>query len=188
MTAGVVGAAPGRLLTEEDNVPATAARFSEQAALAFASSGVRVSVVRLSPSVPGEGDHGFVPSLITIAREKGVSAYPSDGANRWPAVHRLDAARLFRLALESALAGARLHGVANEGVPAHEIAGVIARRLNLPVVALPVSQADEYFGWLGRFFSLDLPASRALPQQQFGWHPVKPGLLADFDHDYYFNS
>jgi nucleoside-diphosphate-sugar epimerase len=188
VTAGIGGLAQGRLLMEEDAAPAGVARFSEKAALSLTSRGVRVSVVRLPSSVHGKGDHGFVPGLINIAREKGGSAYPGDGSNRWAALHRLDAARLFRLALETAPAGSRLHGIADEGVPVRDIAGVIGRRLNVPVVSLPVSEAGEHFGWLGRFFSMDLPASSALTQQRFGWHPVEPDLLADLDQDYYFNN
>jgi nucleoside-diphosphate-sugar epimerase len=115
-----------------------------------------------------------------------VSAYPGDGSQRWPAVHRLDAAHLFRLALESAPAGSRLHAVADEGVPVREIAGVIGRRLDVPVVSVPVEQAGEHFGFLGNIFSLDCPASSTLTQQRLGWRPVQPGLLADLDQDYYF--
>jgi nucleoside-diphosphate-sugar epimerase len=190
VAAGTAGLASGRLVTEEDakdTALAGVARFSEEAALSMASRGVRVSVVRLPPSVHGEGDHGFVPHLIEIAREKGVSAYLGDGSNRWPAVHRLDAAHLFRLALETAPAGSRLHGIADEGVPVREIAGVIGRRLNVPVVSLPAEEVGEHFGWLGHFFSMDIPASSTLTQQRLGWHPVGPALLADLDQDHYFN-
>jgi nucleoside-diphosphate-sugar epimerase len=190
VTAGIAGLAPGRLATEEnakDTALAGAARFSEEAALSMVSRGVRVSVVRLPPSVHGKGDHGFVPRLIQIAREKGVSAYPSDGSNRWAAVHRLDAAHLFRLALESAPVGARFHGVADEGVSVRDIAGIISRRLNVPVVSVPVEDVGEHFGWLGAFFSLDMAASSTLTQQRLGWHPVQPSLLADLGQDHYFN-
>jgi hypothetical protein len=163
-------------------------QMEKDEALALASRDVRVSVVRLPFSVHGEGDHGFVPALISIARAKGVSAYPSDGSQRWPAVHRLDAVHLFRLALEKAPAGSRLHGVADEGVPVREIAGVIGRRLGVPVVSLPVEEAGEHFGFLGHFFSMDYSASSTLTQQPLGWHPVQPALLADLDQDYYFKN
>jgi nucleoside-diphosphate-sugar epimerase len=179
----------GRLVTEEDvSDPAVPRIASENAAIALAERGVRSSVVRLPPSVHGEGDHGFVPTLITIARTRGVSAYPGDGSNRWPAVHRLDAAHLFRLALESAPAGSRLHGVADEGVPVREIADVIGRHLDVPVVSVPVEEAVEHFGFLGNFFSLNSLASSTLTQHRLGWYPIQPGLLADLDQEYYFKN
>lgn len=192
VVASGTAALPGRLVTEEDtadlNSAARLPRRSEEAALSFSSRGVRASVVRLPRSVHGEGDHGFVPTLISIARAKGVSAYPGDGANRWPAVHRLDAAHLFRLALESAPTGSRLHAIGDEGIPVREIAGVIGRRLGVPVISLPVEQAGSHFGFLGPIFSLDCPASSALTQQRLGWHPVQPGLLTDLDQDHYFKA
>ncbi|GHO82346.1 SDR family oxidoreductase [Dictyobacter formicarum] len=195
VTSGIGLLLPGCLGTEEDapspNSAAAPRVASEEAALALASRGVRVSVVRLPPSVHGEGDHGFIPALIAIAREKCVSAYPGEGLNRWSAVHRFDAARLFRLALETAPAGSRLHGVAEEGVSVRDIAGVIGRHLNVPVASLPVSDASEHFGWLSyvwHFFSMDLPASSTLTQQHLGWHPVQPGLLEDLDQNHYFTN
>ncbi len=124
--------------------------------------------------------------LIDIARNKGVSGYLGDGTNRWPAVHRLDAAHLFRLALESAPPGARLHGVGDEGVPVREIAAVIGRGLGLPVVPIPTEDVSGHFGFLGAFFALDCPASSALTQEMLGWHPVQPGLIADLEQGHYF--
>jgi len=188
VTGGSGGLAPGRLATEEDTVPAGMPRVSEQLGLSLAAQGVRVSIMRLPTSVHGEGDHGFVPRLITIAREKGVSAYPGDGSNRWPAVHRIDAARLYRLALETAPTGSRLHPIGDEGVPTREIAEVIGRHLSLPVVALPAEQAGEHFGWLAAFFALDIPVSSTLTRQRFGWQPTQPGLIADLEEGHYFNA
>jgi len=186
VTSGLAGFALGRTMTEDDAADPNSPRASEQAALAFTSRGVRVAVLRLPPSVHGEGDHGFVPRLIDIAREKGVAAYPGDGANRWPGVHRLDAARLFRLALESAPAGARLHAIGDEGVPVREIACAIGRHLDLPVTAVPTERAVDHFGWLGVFFSLDVPASSALTREQLRWQPTGPGLLDDLGQGHYF--
>lgn len=186
VTAGTAGLALGRQVTEEDVAPAGSMRFSELAGLALAEQGVRVSVMRLPPSVHGTGDHGFVPQLINIAREKGVSAYPGDGSNRWAAVHRLDAARLYRLALETAPAGTRVQAIGDESVSSRTIAETIGRHLHLPVVSVPVAQAAAHFGWLGAFFALDIPASSTLTQQRFGWQPVQPGLLADLDAGHYF--
>ena len=184
--------APGRVGTEVDapdsNSGGAHRIASEGAALSLASRGVRVSVVRLPLSVHGEGDHAFIPALIRIAREKGVSAYLGEGRNRWPAVHRLDAAHLFRLALEKGLAGARFHGVADEGVPTRDIADAIGRRLSVPVVSKSLNQAADHFSWLGRFFALDVPASSTRTQEELGWRPRQPGLLADIERGHYFEA
>jgi nucleoside-diphosphate-sugar epimerase len=180
---------PGRLATEADDAPETSPypRVSEQAALSFAGRGVRVSAVRLPPSVHGAGDYAFVPALIGIARAKGLSAYVGDGSNRWAAVHRLDAARLFRVALEAAPAGTRLHGVGDEGVPFLDIAEVIGRHLNVPVTALSPAEAQGHFGMFALFAGMDVPASSALTQKHFGWHPDHPGLIADLGEGHYFS-
>ncbi len=179
----------GQLATEESQASTTIPRVaSEQAAASVAARGVHVSVVRLSPSVHGDGDHGFVPMLIGFAREKGVSAYVGDGMNRWPAVHRLDAAHLFRLALEKNAAGVRYHGVADEGVPFREIAAVIGRRLNLPVVAKSAEAAGDHFGWFAHFAALDNPSSSQKTRELLGWQPKQPGLISDLDRPGYFES
>ncbi len=176
----------GPLATEDDAPNPAFPRKSEDAALAMAERGVRVSIVRLPPSVHGEGDHGFVPALINIAREKGVSAYIGDGLNRWPAVHRFDAAHLYRLVLEKGSAGATYHGVADEGVPVQEIAEVIGRRLNLAVASKSSEEAASHFGWIAHFLGIDSPASSAQTQRQLGWRPVQPGLTSDLDAEHYF--
>ncbi len=181
---------PGRLGTEKDVADAgsVAPRIaSENAVIALAERGVRSSVVRLPPSVHGKEKRGFVGTLIDIAREKGVSGYIGDGSNRWPAVHQLDAAHLFRLALEKAPAGSVLHGVADEGVPGRAIAEVIGRHLDLPVVAISPSDAGEHFGWLGQFFSMDNPTSSTLTRELLGWRPVHPALIPDLEEGHYFN-
>jgi nucleoside-diphosphate-sugar epimerase len=192
VTSGIALLTPGRLGTEDDapgpNSVAAPRIASEGAALSMASRGVRASVVRLPPSVHGDGDHGFVPALIGIAREKGVSAYVGDGLNRWPAVHRLDAAHLYRLALEKGSAGARFHGVADEGVPVRDIAKVISRRLNVPVVAKSLEEAAGHFGWLAQFLGVDCPASSAQTQERLGWRPRQPGLIPDLDRAGYFET
>lgn len=176
----------GLLATEVDPPNPHFPRKSEEAALALAERGVRTSIIRLPPSVHGDGDHGFVPHLIAIAREKGVSAYVGDGLNRWPALHRLDAALLYRLALESGSAGASYHGVGDEGVPFRDIAGVIGRRLNVPVVAKSFAEADGHFGWIAHFVGIDCPASSAQTQEQLGWRPTQAGLIPDLDRPAYF--
>jgi nucleoside-diphosphate-sugar epimerase len=190
VAAGSALLAPGRLATEDDNVPGDTPhpRVSEQVALQFAERGVLVSAMRLPPSVHGQGDHGFVPALIAIARAKGLAAYVGDGSNRWAAVHRLDAARLFRLALEAAPAGARLHAIGDEGVPFRDIAEVIGRHLDVPVTSISREEADGHFGGFALFASMDVPASSTLTQQRFGWHPAQPGLIADFDEGHYFKA
>jgi nucleoside-diphosphate-sugar epimerase len=185
VTSGTALTAPGRVATEEDAANSTFPRKSEEAAASAAAGGARVSVIRLPPSVHGEGDHGFVPLLISIAREKGVSAYVREGLNRWPAVHRLDAARLYRLILENGSAP-RYHAVADEGVPFREIAEVIGRRLDIPVVSQSPEEAAGHFGWFAHFAGLDCPASSVRTQQQLGWRPAKPSLLPDIDQPGYF--
>jgi nucleoside-diphosphate-sugar epimerase len=176
----------GPLATEEDSSNPNFPRKSEEGAVALAARGVRTSVLRLSPSVHGNGDHGFVPRLISIAREKGISAFVGDGLNRWPAVHRLDAAHLYRLALEEGSNAARYHGVADEGVPTREIAEVIGRQLNVPVVSKSREEAADHFGWIAHFFAIDCPASSAQTQERLGWRPVQHGLIADLNAEHYF--
>lgn len=190
VTSGTALISPGRLATEESAHPAKSPfpRVSEHAAASAGDQGARVSIIRLPPSVHGDGDHGFVPILIRIAREKGVSAYIGDGLNRWPAVHRLDAAHLYRLALEKGSAGARYHAVADEGVPFREIAEVIGRRLNLPVVSKTPEEAAEHFGWFAMFAAIDSPASSAQTKEQLGWRPTRPGLIPDLDRPRYFDA
>lgn len=192
ITSGTSGLSPGRVATEDtptDLVPDGVGRKAvEETAVSFVPRGVRVSVVRFPPSVHGRGDHGFVPVLINIARERGASAFVGDGSNRWPAVHRLDAAHLFRLAVEGAPPAARLHGVGEEGIRYREIAEVIGRRLNLPVVSISKEQAKDHFGFLGEFVALDVPASSARTQQLLGWRPVQPGLVEDLEQGHYFEA
>jgi nucleoside-diphosphate-sugar epimerase len=182
-------AAGGRTATEEDGGDPTlrfGRRLNEQLLLGLAGSGVRSASLRLPPTVHGAGDHGFVALIIAAAREKGVSAYVGDGSNRWPAVHRLDAASLFRLALEQAPAGTVLHGVGEEGVPIRELADVIGRHLDVPVASISAAQAAEHFGFLGAFIGADSPASSALTRARFGWQPTQPGLIDDLELGHYF--
>jgi nucleoside-diphosphate-sugar epimerase len=159
---------------------------SENTSIALADAGVRSAAIRLSPSVHGRGDHGFVPILIGIAREKGVSAYIGEGRNRWPAVHRLDAARVYRLALERGAQAGHFHAVAEEGVTFKEIAEVIGRRLNIPVVSKSSTEAAEHFGWFVMFEAIDAPTSSARTRAKLDWKPQQPELIADVDHPAYF--
>jgi nucleoside-diphosphate-sugar epimerase len=156
--------------------------------LSLSSRGVRSSVVRLAPSNHGDGDNGFIATLVGIAREKRVSGYIGDGTNRWTAVHRLDSARLFRLALEHAPAGSTLHGVADEGVPICDIAEVIGRHLDLPVVSIAPENAGAHFSWLAGFLAADSPASSALTRELLGWQPTQLGLIADLEQGHYFQQ
>jgi nucleoside-diphosphate-sugar epimerase len=180
-------AVPGQPATEDHfdpNHPNPRAA-SEVAAASVSASGVDVRVVRL-PQVHDPVKQGLVPYLVALARQKCISAYVGDGRNRWPAVHRLACAQLYRLALEKGSAGARYHAVAEEGVPAREIAEAIGRGLKVPVVSKSPEQAGEHFGWLAMFAGLDMPASSALTQERLGWRPTGPGLISDLDRAQYF--
>ena len=189
VTSGTALVSPGKLATE-DIIPnphdRKFPRESEQASDAVAALGVRTSVIRLSPSVHGAGDKGFVPMLINIAREKGVSAYIGEGQNRWTAVHRTDAARLYRLALEKNVTPkARFHGVAEEGIALKDIAAVIGKHLNLPVVSITPEEAGNHFGWFANFAAVDCPASSKITREQLDWQPVQPTLIADMEAHYF---
>ncbi len=189
IASGLLGLPADRVVNERDLPdPASAGPRSAgaQAALALTTRGVRSSIVRLAPTVHDAGDHGFMATLVGIAREKGISGYIGDGANHWPAVHRRDAARLFRLALEKAPAGATLHGAADEGVPIRTIATVIGRQLSLPVVSIPQEEAGAHFGWLAAFLAMDVRASHALTGELVGWQPTHPGLIDDLEQGHYF--
>ncbi len=188
-----IGVLPqGKLVTEE-NMPdfGLSAHFraaTEEAAELVRKNGGRVSVIRLAPTVHGEGDHNFIPTLIKIAREKGVSAYIGEGENRWPAVHRLDAAKLYRLILENDYNGERFHAVGEEGIPFKEIAYAIGRGLNVPVVSITAEKATEHFGWFSNFAKLDIPASNRLTREKLGWQPSQDGLLEDLLEGHYFRA
>ncbi|MGX5182949.1 hypothetical protein ACWKT5_09030 [Streptomyces avermitilis] len=195
VTTGTMGLACGRLGTEADAAdPRRPGAFAlrvpaEQAVIAMAERGVRSSALRLAPLVHAEGDQrGFTPTLIGLARAKGVSAYLGDGSNRWPAVHRLDTAHLCRLAVEAAPAGSRLHAVGEEGVPFREIAEAIGRQLKLPVVSIATEDAGNHFGLLGPLVSIDNPTSSALTQERLGWRPTNLPLTADIKDGHYFND
>lgn len=192
VTSGLATLASGRLATEEDPaVPPSAsyARASEATALELASRGVRAAVIRLPPSVHGEADHsGFIPMLIAKSRENGVSAYVGEGLNCWSAVHQLDAASLYLLALEKSAAGDRFHGVADESVPIRQIAEAIGRGLNVPAVSQTPEEVAEHLAWLSGLLGTDLSASSALTKERLGWVPKQPGLLADLNQGHYFQT
>ncbi|MEU1546670.1 SDR family oxidoreductase [Nocardia sp. NPDC005745] len=195
IASGVIGQAAGPVLTEEDGFglePGTTPEgpmlrlATAESTLALADRGIRSSVLRFAPTVYGEGDNGFMARLVTIARETGVAGYIGDGSNRWPAVHRLDAARLTRLALEHAPARSILHAVADEGVATRDIAAAIGRNLGVPVASVSPQDADAHFGWLAAFYAMDRPTSSALTRQRLGWQPTQPGLIDDLDKGHYF--
>jgi len=181
--------AAARPATEQDVLPGGYRVDTENLIIGLAEQGVRSSVLRLPPSVHSSLDlHGFVPTLIGIAREKGVAGYIGDGANRWPAADTFDVARLYRLALEGAPAGSRLHAVADEGVPLRAVAEVIGRRLGVPTRSIPPEQAAEHFGWFAPFAGIDNPASSEHTRKLLDWHPENPGLLADLEQEHYFTA
>jgi nucleoside-diphosphate-sugar epimerase len=199
IASGTLGLAPGRVATERDGrvpdpdvtplIGGAAGRLANaHLTLSLAARGVRSSVLRLPPTVHGEGDNGFMAALVGIARDKGVSGYLGDGSNRWPAVHRLDAAHLFRLALEQAPAGSALHAIADEGVPIRAVAEVIGRHLDIPVAAIPAEDAAAHFGWLAGLIGADSPASSTLTRELLGWQPTHPGLIDDLDKGHYFDN
>ncbi|WP_433801175.1 SDR family oxidoreductase [Actinomycetospora sp. CA-084318] len=191
IASGILGLASGEPATERDlpdpGSMAAGRQASSDAVLALAPR-LRTSVVRLSPTVHGEGDAGFVPRLVDIAGERGASGYPGDGAARWTAVAREDAARLFRLAIEVAPAGSVLHAVADEGIPIREIAETIGRHLAVPVESVPADRLGDHFGFLAGFLGLDSPASSAVTRELTGWTPTGPGLLEDLDKGHYFDA
>lgn len=191
VTAGVSLLRQDRPATEQDAPPPVSASYprgSERAADKVAAMGVRVSVVRLSPSVHGDGDYGFVPMLVKMAREKGVSAYVGDGMNSWTAVHRFDAARLYRLALDNASTGRRFHGVAEQAIAFRDIAAVIGKHLDIPVVSKSPQEAAGHFTWFTHFAAMNCPASNEQTRQLVGWEPKEVGLIKDLDRDSYFQA
>ncbi len=191
IASGTAALPPGHIATEADVPPADHPlrhRFeSEELAISLATSGVRSASVRFAPTVHGDGDTGFVAMFVAAAREKGVSGYIGDGSNRWPAVHRLDAAHLIRLAVETVPAGTVLHAVADQGVPFRAIAEVIGRHLDVPVASMDAEQAAEHFGWLAMFAGSDIPASSGVTQKLLDWHPAHPGLIEDLEQGHYFD-
>jgi nucleoside-diphosphate-sugar epimerase len=182
----------GRVGAESDApdpaAPGAARAVGERAALALAGQGVRASVVRLAPCVHERAKRGFAGALIDAAQRSGYAGYLGDGSQRWPALHRQDAARLYRLAVEQAPAGAVLHGVGEQGVPLRAIAELIAARLGLPVQQVPADEAEEYFGWLAALAGTDAPASSAATRSLLGWEPACPGLLDDLAHGEFFQE
>ena len=199
IASGTLGVAPGRLATETDGHDERALGIGQavgplarwetaEFTLSLADRGIRSSVMRLPPTNHGDGDNGFMATLVNIARDKGVSGYLADGTNRWPAVHRLDSARLFRLALEKAPAGSTLHAVADEGVEIRDVAEVIGRHLNVPLASLEPDAAAEHFTWLAHFIGVDGPASSTLTRALLDWTPTQPGLIEDLDQGHYFKA
>lgn len=183
----LMAAGLGRAATEDDAPTLPGRAEVEQRLIALAGRGVRTSAVRLPPTVHSDLDHhGFIPSLIGIARARGVSGYVGDGANQWPAGHTRDAARVFRLALEKAPAGSRLHAAGDEGIPFREIAETIGKNLGVPAVSIAPEEADAHFGFLGQLVQLDNPVSTARTRELLGWEPAYPGLIDDLNQGHYF--
>lgn len=197
IASGTGGVVPGAIATETDGHDEPPAglppgprtrRETAEYAISLRSRSVRSSVLRLPPTVHGDGDHGFIASLVGIARDKGASGYVGDGANRWPAVHRLDAAHLFRLALESAPAGSTLHAVADEGVPIRDVAETIGRHLQVPVISVSPENTGDHFGFLAPFIALDTPASSTQTRDLLNWEPTQAGLIDDLEQSHYFTA
>ncbi|MGP9022993.1 SDR family oxidoreductase [Streptomyces sp. BR1] len=200
LASGMAGLVPGRVNTERDGhdidpydtvhiaAGPEGRRAIAELTLSLASRGIRTSILRLPPTVYGAGDAGFMATLVDVARSKGVSGYVGDGSARWPTVHRLDAAHLFRLALENAPAGSTLHPVTDEGVPLRAVAEVIGRHLDVPVVSIAPEDAVAHFGWLGDFLAYDCPASSTLTRELMGWQPTRPGLIDDLEKGHYFHG
>jgi len=185
LASGVAGLTQGRPATEDDpspfHGPDSPRGGSENLALEFADRGVRTVSLRFAPTVHGAGDHGFIATITAVAREKGVSGYPGDGTNRWAAVHRSDAAGLVALGLAKAPAGARLHAVAEDGIPTRDIAEAIGRSLGLPVTSIAPADIQGHFGWIGTFFGMDLPATSTATRELLSWEPTGPTLIGDID-------
>jgi nucleoside-diphosphate-sugar epimerase len=197
LASGVIGLAIGRTATESDGLipdamtranPAGVRAATALLALSLRGVGIRSSIVRYAPTVHGDGDHGFISALITIAREHGAAGYVDDGANRWPAVHRSDAARVTRRAVESAPGGSVIHAVGEDGIAYRQIAEAISRHLGIPTISIPRDQAVEHFGFLGHFVGIDTPTSSAITRDLLNWEPTGPGLIADLDEGHYFSS
>jgi nucleoside-diphosphate-sugar epimerase len=197
IASGTLGLALGHVATEQDGHGPMGdghgfgsgpqiRRATAEFVLSLAARGVRSSVLRLTPTVHGDGDHGFMATLVGIARTTGVSGYIGDGGNRWPAVHRFDAAHLFCLAVDHAPAGSTLHAVADEGVPVREIAEVIGRQLDVPVQSIAAPDVGAHFTWLAGFIGLDSPASSAATRELLAWQPTHPGLIEDLEQGHYF--
>jgi nucleoside-diphosphate-sugar epimerase len=196
IASGVLGLSPGKVATEQDGHYSSSEPLAQlsgpevrhataEFVLSLASQDIRSSIVRLAPTNHGQGDNGFMATIVGIAKAKGVSAYIGDGTNRWPAIHRLDSARLFRLAVEKAPAGSTLHGVAEAGIPIRDIAEAIATQLNIPVASLSPEAAAEHFTWLATFLALDSPASNDLTRERMDWQPSHPGLITDIQQAAY---
>jgi nucleoside-diphosphate-sugar epimerase len=185
VTGGILGLEKENGFITENMAAPPLPRASEATALALADSGVNASVIRLPPSVHDVGDKGFIPTIINTARSKGIAAYVGDGDNRWPAVHRLDAAHLFRLALEKGVKGSRYNAIGDEGIPVRELAEVIGKYLNLPVVSISPDKAADHFGWMAGFIAFDSPATAHKTREQLGWQPTHIGLIEDMEKHYF---